>query len=263
VTRTADPPGGVLMDMDGVLTVSWEPIPGALEVVDLLRARGTPFRIMTNTTSHTRAALAAELRDAGFDVEPDDVMTAPVATAEYLRGRHSGARVFLLGETGVAGDLEGITLVDDEPADVVVVGGADEAFTFDSLNRAFRMLIAGAAFVAMHRNLSWMTAEGLCLDAGAYVLGLEAATGLTAAVTGKPSAEFFGAGLHALGLPPERVAMIGDDVETDVVAAQRLGMTGVLTRTGKFREEDLARATDVPDLVVDSIAEAPAALGLA
>ena len=263
MTRAAEPPGGVLMDMDGVLTVSWEPIHGAVEVVGLLRAKDIPFRIMTNTTSHTRAALAGELRAAGFDVEPGEVMTAPVATAGYLRERHPGARVFLLGETGVAGDLDGITLVDDEPADVVVVGGADEAFTFDSMNRALRMLIEGAAFVAMHRNMSWMTSEGLCLDAGAYVLGLETATGRTATVTGKPSAEFFGAGLRALGLPPERVAMIGDDVETDVVAAQRLGMTGVLTRTGKFREGDLARASGVPDLVVDSIAEAPAALGLA
>lgn len=262
MTRAADPPAGVLLDMDGVLTVSWQPIPGAVEVVDLLRRQRTPFRIMTNTTSHTRAALAAELRAAGFDIEPGDVMTAPVATADYLRAERPGARVFLLGEMGVAGDLEGMTLVDDEPADVVVVGGADEAFTFDSMNRAFRMLVGGAMFVAMHRNLSWMTAEGLCLDAGAYIMGLEAATGTAAVVTGKPSAEFFGAGLHALGLPAERVAMIGDDVETDVLAAQRLGMTGVLTRTGKFREEDVARASGVPDLIVGSIADAPAALGL-
>jgi len=263
VTRGGEPPAGLLMDMDGVLTVSWEAIPGAVEVVDLLRRRGTPFRIMTNTTSHTRAALAEELRRAGFDVAAGEVMTAPVATAEYLRERHPGARVFLLGETGVAGDLEGITLVDEGPADVVVIGGADEAFTFDTINTAFRMLIAGAAFVAMHRNLSWMTSDGLCLDAGAYVLGLEAATGRTAVVTGKPSAEFFGAGLHALGLPPEQVAMVGDDVETDVLAAQRMGMTGVLTRTGKFRQEDLERASGAPDVVVDSIAAAPAALGLA
>jgi HAD superfamily hydrolase (TIGR01458 family) len=262
VTRPGDPPAGLLMDMDGVLTISWEPIPGAVEAVELLRRRDIPFRVMTNTTSHTREALAAELRAAGFDVAPGEVMTAPVATADYLRSRYPGARVFLLGETGVAGDLEGITLVDDEPADVVVVGGADEAFTFDAMNRAFRMLVAGAAFVAMHRNLSWMTAEGLCLDAGAYVLGLETATGRTATVTGKPSAEFFGAGLHALGLPPDRVAMIGDDVETDVLAAQGLGMTGVLTRTGKFRQEELGRASGVPDLIVDSIADAPAALGL-
>jgi len=261
VTRTGDPPDGLLMDMDGVLTVSWEPIPGAVEVVELLRAKGIPFRIMTNTTSHTRDALAGELRRAGFDVEPGEVMTAPVATAEYLRARHPGARVFLLGETGVAGDLEGVTLTDDEPADVVVVGGADEAFVFDAMNRAFRIIVGGAAFVAMHRNMSWMTSEGLCLDAGAYVLGLEAATGRTPTVTGKPSREFFGAGLHALGLPPERVAMIGDDVETDVVAAQHLGMTGVLTRTGKFRHEDLARANGVPDLIVDSVADVPAALG--
>jgi len=263
VTEDREPPEGLLLDMDGVLTVSWAPIPGAPEALERLRRDGIPIRIMTNTTSHARADLAAELRAAGFAVDPDELLTAPVATAEYLRTNHAGARVFLLGETGVAADLDGITLVDGQPADVVVVGGADAAFGFDSMNLAFRMLVGGAAFVAMHRNLSWMTDEGLCLDAGAYVVGLEAATGRTATVTGKPSPEFFTAGLHALGLPADRVAMIGDDVESDVLAAQRLGMTGVLTRTGKFREEDLRRARGRPDLIVDSIADAPAALGLA
>jgi HAD superfamily hydrolase (TIGR01458 family) len=257
------PVEGLLLDMDGVLTVSWKPIDRALETMALLRKRSVPFRIMTNTTSHSRANLSAELHGAGFDVTPEEILTAPAATAGYLRAHHAGARVYLLGETGVAQDLEGVTLVDDEPADVVVIGGADEAFTFHTMNKAFRMLRDGAAMVAMHRNFSWLTDEGLCLDAGAYVVGLEAATGLTAAITGKPSPDFFGSGLEALGLPPERVAMVGDDLHNDVLAAQSIGMTGVLTRTGKFRQDDLDRSEGRPDQVVDSIADVPAALGLA
>jgi HAD superfamily hydrolase (TIGR01458 family) len=253
---------GLLLDMDGVLTVSWKPIDGALDAMTLLRERGVPFRIMTNTTSHSRADLSAELRGAGFDVSPQEILTAPAATAGYLRAHHPGARVYLLGETGVAQDLDGVDLVDDEPADVVVIGGADEAFTFHTMNVAFRMLRNGAAMVAMHRNFSWLTDEGLCLDAGAYVVGLEAATGLTAAITGKPSPDFFGSGLDAIGLPPERAAMVGDDLHNDVLAAQSLGMTGVLTRTGKFRQDDLDRADDAPDHVVDSIADVPSLLGL-
>lgn len=254
---------GLLLDMDGVLTVSWKPIDGALDAMTLLRERGVPFRIMTNTTSHSRADLSAKLRGAGFDVSPQEILTAPAATAGYLRAHHPGARVYLLGETGVTQDLDGVDLVDDEPADVVVIGGADEAFTFHTMNVAFRMLRNGAAMVAMHRNFSWLTDEGLCLDAGAYVVGLEAATGLTAAITGKPSPDFFGSGLEAIGLPPERAAMVGDDLHNDVLAAQSLGMTGVLTRTGKFRQDDLDRADDAPDRVVDSIADVPSLLGLA
>ena len=256
------PVEGLLLDLDGVLVVSWKPIDGAVDTIALLRERGIPIRIMTNTTSHSRLDLSEELRGSGFDIPAYEILTAPAATAAYLRAHYPGKRVYLLGETGVAQDLDGVTLVDDEPADVVVIGGADEAFVFENFNKAFRMLLGGAALVAMHRNFSWLTDEGLCLDAGAYVVGIEAATGLTAAITGKPSPEFFGSGLDSLGLPAERVAMVGDDLDHDVLAAQTLGMTGVLTRTGKFRPEQVVAANDHPDHVVDSIADVPAALGL-
>jgi len=180
-----------------------------------------------------------------------------VATAAYLRANHPGARCFLLGIDDIAEDLEGIELVKGR-ADVVVVGGADEAFHFDNLNRAFRMVLAGAALVAMQRNLSWMEADGPSLDAGAYILGLEAATGVDAVVVGKPSPDFFRSGLDLLGLPAERVAMVGDDVLYDVLAAQAVGITGVLVRTGKFRPEHLGAAGGSPDHVVDSLADLPA-----
>jgi ribonucleotide monophosphatase NagD (HAD superfamily) len=110
----------------------------------------------------------------------------------------------------------------------------------------------------MHRNLYWMEAEGMSLDAGAYLLGLEAATGTTAAIAGKPSPDFFQSGLELLDLPAGRVAMVGDDIESDVLAAQALGMFGVLVRTGKFRPEQLVSASGSPDLVVDSVVDVPA-----
>jgi HAD superfamily hydrolase (TIGR01458 family) len=251
---------GLLLDIDGVLTISWEAIPGAPEALHAFRAAGVPFALITNTTTVTREAMAGHLRDAGFDVAPGEILTAPLATAAYLRRRHPGARCYLLGTDEVAGDLEGIELVDRD-ADVVIVAGADEAFTFDNINRAFRMILNGAAVVAMHRNLSWMEADGMSLDAGAYLMGLEAASGVTAEVAGKPSPEFFQSGLDLLGLPADVVAMVGDDVETDVLAAQSLGMTGVLVRTGKFRQESLASASAEPDVVVDSIGDVPRLLG--
>lgn len=257
------PVEGLLLDLDGVLVVSWKPIDGAIDTIARLRERGIPFRIMTNTTSHSRVDLSEQLRGSGFDIPAYEILTAPAATGAYLRAHYPGSRVYLLGETGVAQDLDGVTLVDDEPADVVVIGGADEAFIFGNFNKAFRMLLGGASLVAMHRNFSWLTDEGLCLDAGAYVLGLEAATGLTAAITGKPSPDFFESGLDSLGLPAERVAMVGDDLDHDVLAAQTMGMTGVLTRTGKFRQERVDASDDRPDHVVDSIADVPVALGLA
>jgi HAD superfamily hydrolase (TIGR01458 family) len=250
---------GLLLDIDGVLVVSWQPIPGAADALARIRSSGVPFRLVTNTTTVTRGGIAATLRGVGFDVSADEMLTAPMAAASYLREHYPGARCYLLGIEDIEPDLEGIDLV-QEAADVVLVGGADEAFCFDNINRALRMVMAGARMVTMHRNLTWMEAEGISLDAGAYVLGLEAASGVKATVTGKPSREFFEACLASLGLPAERVAMVGDDVETDVLAAQRLGLTGILVRTGKFREDRLASASGRPDLIVGSISEVPSAL---
>jgi HAD superfamily hydrolase (TIGR01458 family) len=257
---------GVLLDIDGTLAVSWQPVPGATEALARLRAAGVPFKLMTNTTELSVRHMVDAMREVGFGVEPADFITAPVATAAYLRANHPGARCSLLGLETAAEDMGGVTFVDvDDPGgqvDVVVVGGADQEFTFQNLNRAFRLVLGGAALVAMHRNLMWMTSEGLNLDAGAYQLGLEAATGVTAAVAGKPAAEFFRQAVRLLELPAGGVAMVGDDVETDVLAAQRLGLTGVLVRTGKFRQEVLERAAAEPDVVIDSVADLPALLGV-
>ena len=256
MTARTDRIGGLLLDIDGVLVVSWEPIPGAPDALDRLRGAGVPVRLITNTTTVTRAGIADALRRAGFDVDAPDILTAPLATADYIRRHHPGARCYLLGIDDIADDLQGIELVDRD-ADVVIVGGADEAFAFDTINRAFRMVMDGAALVAMHRNLSWMEAGGISLDAGAYLLGIEAASGAHATVAGKPSPDFFRSGLELLGLPAERVAMVGDDVDNDVLAAQGLGMTGILVRTGKFRADALVRAGGTPDHVVDSVADVP------
>jgi len=248
--------------MDGVLAVSWEPLPGAVEAVECLRAAGIPLRVVTNTTSRSRGMIGSELRSIGFDISDEEVLTAAVAAASYLRANHAGARVFLLGDAQPA-DLEGLHLVgiDDRP-EVVLISGADQSFAFDNLNRVYRWLLGGAVFVAMHRTLSWMTRRGECLDAGAYLLGLERAAGRAAVITGKPSREFFLAALNTLGLAPDRVAMVGDDLENDVLAAQAVGMTGIQVRTGKFREDILARASGPPDHIVDSIADVPVLLGL-
>ena len=258
---TLDHIDGLLLDMDGVLAMSWRPLPGAAAAVTRLHAAGVPLRVVTNTTALSRARFGAALREAGFPFADGDILTASVATGAWLREQRPGARVFHLGDAQPE-DLEGVALVglDDEPQ-IVLLSGSDESFAFETFNRVLATLRDGAELVAMHRNLSWMTRRGEKLDAGAYLLGLEAATGLEAVVLGKPAPEAFRAGLDALGLPPERVAMVGDDVENDVLAAQALGITGVLVRTGKFREDALDRASGTPDFIVDSIVDVPELLG--
>ncbi|MBJ7903178.1 TIGR01458 family HAD-type hydrolase [Streptomyces sp. DSM 110735] len=255
---------GVLVDIDGVLTVSWRALPGAVEALRTLRDGGLGVVLVTNTTSRTRASVAAALSEAGFAVDADDILTAPAATAAHL----AGARCALLNSGDIEEDLAGITLVDEGDEDdggapdVVLVGGAGPEFDYSAVNRAFSYLRRGARLVALHRNLTWQTDAGLQLDAGAYIAGLEAAAGTEAEVTGKPSAAFFRAALDRLGVDATEALMVGDDVESDVLGAQRLGITGVLVRTGKFQPDTLDRASGTPDHVVDSFADLPALLGL-
>jgi HAD superfamily hydrolase (TIGR01458 family) len=246
---------GVLLDIDGVLTVSWEPLPGAVEAIAWLRSNEVPFRLITNTTTKTRSDLGTTLRDAGFDVRDDEVITAVVATARYLRTQHAGARCFVLSDGDAGADLEGIELVDVDDADVVVLGGACEDFTYPTLNSVFARLMEGAVLVGMHRNLYWRTSDGLELDAGAFIAGLEEATGRSAVICGKPTEPYFDAALAMLGVPRERAIMVGDDIVNDVHGAQVLGIRGVLVRTGKFLPDDFAKVPGEPDHVLGTIAD--------
>jgi HAD superfamily hydrolase (TIGR01458 family) len=252
---TVDAPDGLLLDIDGVLAVSWEPIPGAVEAMRWLRDH-IRFRLITNTTTHTRRDLAKTLSAAGFDVHPDDIVTAVTATAAYLREHHAGGRAFVLTDGAPGEDLSGVPLADGpEDADVIVIGGACDDFTYDVLNRIFRRMMDGAPLVGMHRNLYWKTAGGWELDGGAYIAGLEAAADTTAAICGKPARAFFDAALALLGVPAARAAMVGDDITNDVEGARTAGLTGVLVRTGKFRQDDLAKGS--PDVVLGSLADVP------
>jgi HAD superfamily hydrolase (TIGR01458 family) len=248
---------GLLVDIDGVLTVSWEALPGIPEAFTGLRSRGIPMRLATNTTTRTRSEIARLLGGLGIEVDAAEILTAPAATAGFLHREYPQARCLLINEGDLSDDLAGIDLVDDGPIDVVLVGGAGPTFTYEVVNRAFRELSAGAALVVMHRNLSWRTSAGMQLDSGAFITGLEAATGVEATVVGKPSPEFFASAVQELGLPADQVAMVGDDVVSDVLAAQAAGMTGILVRTGKSRPESVNDLSDQPDVVLESFREVP------
>jgi HAD superfamily hydrolase (TIGR01458 family) len=253
----------VLLDIDGTLTVSWRPVPGAVEAVTSLQRAGFAVGLLTNTNSRTRAWIASALAGEGFTVGLGDIFTGPVITAAYLARLHPGARCFLLNSGDIAEDLAGVTIVGDDAAsapDVVIIGGAGPEFSYQALNRVFGYLTAGARLVAMGRSLYWRSDSGLQLDSGAYLPGLEQAAGVQAEVTGKPAAAFFATALAALGAEPAEAAMVGDDIEADVLAAQRHGLTGVLVRTGKYRPETHRGAPAPPDHVLDSVADLPGLL---
>jgi HAD superfamily hydrolase (TIGR01458 family) len=252
-----DGPSGLLFDIDGVLVVSWRPIPGAVDAVNAVRAAGHPVAFVTNTTSRSRAEIADSLVEVGFDLTTDDVITAGAATAEHLRTHHPGRRCLVLND-GPSDDLAGIPVTDDAAdAEVVVIGSGGPSFTWEAMNQAARAVLDGAPLVAMHGSALWRTADGDCLDAGAYVAALERATGVTSTVIGKPSPHLFHTGCAALGRDPSRVVMVGDDAETDVAAATRAGLVGVLVRTGKYRPGVEERVGIASERVIDSVADLP------
>ena len=247
---------GLLLDIDGVLAISWVALPGAVETMAWLRREAVAFRLITNTTTHTRRELAATLGGAGFDVAPDEIVTAVTATAAHLQAHHPGARVFVLTDGEPGEDLDGVRRAGaPEDADVIVLGGACDDFTYPTMNRIFRRVMDGATLVGMHRNLYWKTEDGWELDGGAYIAGLEEASGATAAICGKPAPAYFEAALALLRVSASRAAMVGDDIVNDVSGAQAVGLRGVLVRTGKFQEADLAKGS--PDAVLGSLADLP------
>lgn len=256
-----EPPAGLLLDLDGTLYAGDAAIPGAVTALERVRDLGTPLRLVTNTTSRSRRTLVERLRGYGFRVGAEEIVTATLAGATLLR-RRGYARVAPFIAPAALEDLEGVELAGGtsdrppRPAEAVVLGDLGERWTYALLQEAFEQLMAGAALVALSRDRYFRQGHRLALDAGPFVAALEYASGKRAEVVGKPSAEFFGAAVASLGLPADRsVAMVGDDLWSDVEGAQRAGLQGWLVRTGKFREDALVMSGVAPDRILDSVAE--------
>jgi HAD superfamily hydrolase (TIGR01458 family) len=245
----------LLVDLDGVLYVEDDPVPGARDAVALLRDRGLGLRFVTNTTARSRDETLAKLERLGFEVSPEELVT-PAALARRRCEERGHETVALIMNEAVKADFEGLREVGEGP-DAVIMGDLGEAFGFEILNRAFRMVMDGAELIALQKNRFWVTGEGLSLDAGPFVAAIEYASGAEAHVVGKPAPAFFDGVLGDLGVDPEDAAMVGDDVESDVAGAMNEGLRGVLVRTGKYRE-DFVRETGVePTATVGSIADVP------
>ena len=248
----------VLLDLDGVLYVEDEPIPGAVDAVRRLREARLGLRLVTNTTSRPRRMIVERLERLGFGVAAGDVVTPAALAVRHCLQRQT-RRVALVMNEAVKEDFAELEEV-SAGAEAVIVGDLGPAFGYDVLNRAFRAVMDGAALVALQKNRFWLTPDGLSLDVGPFVAALEYATGREAFVVGKPAAGFFTTVLGELGFEPAAAVMIGDDVESDVGGALRAGLAGVLVRTGKYREDAVGGSGIQPTAVVDSIADVPGLL---
>lgn len=226
----------VLLDIGGVLLDGDEPLPGAQDALERLRAANLPFLLLTNTTRATRAALWARLDAAGLAVRQEQLLTPSVLAQAWLaREQH---RPMLLVHPGLRADF---ATVDEAQPNAVVVGDAGDGFSYAALNAAFRLLIRGAPLLSLSGSRYFREGGELFLDAGPFVRLLETAAGCEAVQMGKPGAVFFHHAVECLGVPMASVRMIGDDVESDVCGAHEAGLQATLVQTGKYHAGDERR----------------------
>ena len=271
----------LLLDLDGVIVLAEKPVPGAAEALAAIAARRIPFRIVTNTSLVSRATLSRWGASMGAPIPPDRFQSALSVSAAYTARQFPGQPLYVLASDDAKTEFEGQHLLTDDEAGrrgataaAVVIGDSPEILNYQTLNRAFRLIRNGATFVAMHKNRWWLTPEGPTIDSGSIVVGLEFAAGVRAITVGKPSPAFFREAASQLAaevaahggtrLRRREMAMVGDDLDTDVRAAQRSGLRGVFVLSGKHNRADVLdrerQGRPPPDLVADSLADVVAAL---
>jgi HAD superfamily hydrolase (TIGR01458 family) len=273
---------GLLLDLDGVVVVAGKAVPGSVEAITELERRAMPYRIVTNTSLVSRATLSRFAAKLGNAIPPERFQSALSASAAFAAQAFPGQPLYVITSADGRTEFDGQRLLSNEEAAepdaraaAVIIGDSPDELTQANLNRAFRLVRKGARLIGMHRNPWWLTPDGPTLDSGAYVAGLEFAAGVRAQIIGKPSPAFFAIAIEALRrdvtaagirLRRSEIAMVGDDIRTDVLAGQRAGLRGVFVLTGKHRLEDVPRRPGhgrggrEPHAVAPSLAEVVAAL---
>jgi len=244
---------GILFDLDGVFYVSNQAINGGQKLIDSLRNKSIPFRFLTNTTTKTRREIREKLGSFGLLIDEKEIFSAAYIGINYLRSLGSPP-CHLLIHDNIYSDYSEFDVHDRKP-EFVVIGDRGNKWNYDDLNKAFRYLMEGAGLIALHKGRYFQTLQGLEIDIGAIITGLEYSSGQTAISLGKPNPIFFQTALEDISISSEKAIMVGDDLINDIGGAQRTGMKGVLVRTGKFRKSDLSHSDVKPDFIIESINE--------
>lgn len=247
-----------IFDMDGVLYRGTEVLPGVRELLDALTLRERQVMMATNNSMSTPEAYERRLASMGLDVPAAAVITSALATRDYLvRTLPEGAGIYVIGMPALREQLfDGSTFHpvqygEEQPAAVVI--GLDLAFTYEKLKAGHAALMNGALFIATNADTTLPTEAGLAPGAGSIVAALVAASGRAPIVIGKPETPMLEMAMLRMGVRPEETVMIGDRLDTDILAGERAGMPTVLVLTGVSTREDLAGAEALPDMVVSDL----------
>ncbi len=244
-----------LMDMDGVLVREDRAIPGAEAFLERLRERGLPHLVLTNNSRHTRRDLAARLRIAGLQVPEEAIWTSALATARFLHDQRPGGTAFAVGEAGLTTALweAGYTLTDRSPDYVVL--GETRTYSFENLTRAVRLILGGARFIATNPDTIGPGPDGPLPATGSVGALISRATGVEPYYVGKPNPLMMRSALNALNAHSETTVMVGDRMDTDIVAGLEAGLRTVLVLSGVTSREEVGRFPYTASRIVDSVAD--------
>ncbi|GAB4515211.1 MAG: HAD-IIA family hydrolase [Anaerolineae bacterium] len=244
-----------IMDMDGVLVSGRVPIPGADKFIRRLQDAGAEYLVLTNNPIYTPRDLSHRLHSIGLDIPPERIFTSAMATAAFLRSQRPHGKAFVIGESGLTEAIHdvGYVITDIEPDYVVL--GETLGYNLEMITRAIRLIIAGARFIATNPDPSGPSESGIVPACGAMAALIERASGVSPFFVGKPNPLMMRTALNYLGVHSENSVMIGDRMDTDVVAGVESGMETILVLTGVTRLEDVERYPYRPTRVVQSVAE--------
>ena len=244
-----------LMDMDGVLVREDHAIPGAGELLTRLRETGTPFLVLTNNSIYTRRDLAARLRNSGIEVPEESIWTSALATARFLEDQRPGGTAFVIGETGLTTALHqaGYTMTERDPDYVVL--GETRTYSFERITAAIRLVANGARFIATNPDPTGPSAHGPLPATGSVAALISHATGVDPYFVGKPNPLMMRSALNAIDAHSETTAMVGDRMDTDMVAGLEAGLEAILVLTGVTTREQAERFPYRPSRIVDSVGD--------
>ncbi len=244
-----------LMDMDGVLVHEEHAIPGADRFLARLRERELPFLVLTNNSIYTRRDLTARLSRTGLDVPEEAIWTSALATSRFLEDQRPGGSAFVIGEAGLTTALHGAGYTLNERDPDYVVLGETRTYSFERISQAIRLIAAGARFIATNPDATGPTPDGPLPATGSVAALISRATGVEPYFVGKPNPLMMRSALNAIDAHSETTAMVGDRMDTDVVAGLEAGMHTVLVLTGSTSREEAERFPYRPSRIVDSIAD--------
>lgn len=248
-------PKSYLIDMDGVLVSGRTIIPGADQFLGRLKARGAKFLVLTNNPLYTPGDLAHRLQTTGLDIPAERLFTSAMATAQFLRSQRPGGKAFVIGESGLTEAVHnaGYVITDRDP-DYVVLGETN-SYNVELITKAVRLVAGGARFVATNPDPSGPSEHGLVPACGAMAALIERASGVSPFYVGKPNPLMMRTALNYLGVHSENTVMVGDRMDTDIVAGVESGMETILVLTGVTRREQVARFPYQPTRILESVAD--------